>query len=164
VFSTDETLVRRVEQVTNLGFDGDRKATTQFGLNTKMSELHAATALAALDRLDAALKRRRSRRVLAAAGLCHPQDGHEHATWQFVPLTFETAAQRDEFRDQQRHCIEMRTYYEPLHRMSAFAPDHDVDLPVTEQLASTLLCLPMSDDLTDGEVSVIEQALRAHVS
>lgn len=52
----------------------------------------------------------------------------------------------------------------PIHLQPAYADSPPLSLPVTEQLARELLCLPMYPELTDGEVNAVCQAARAAVT
>ena len=91
VFTRSRELRERVEAAVNFGFGGDHVVTTTMGLNAKMSELHAATALAVLDGYEEVLKVRRQSaariRTSAAAELGW-QAGCALSTWQFVPALF----------------------------------------------------------------------------
>jgi dTDP-4-amino-4,6-dideoxygalactose transaminase len=52
VFTRDRALCERVELAVNFGLRSDRSVALEMGLNAKMSELHAAAALAVLDDFD----------------------------------------------------------------------------------------------------------------
>ncbi|MCW2951336.1 MAG: hypothetical protein JWQ48_506 [Conexibacter sp.] len=167
VFTRDARLRERVEQAINFGFDADHRVRTLNGLNGKMSELHAATALAVLDDFaDGVLAPRRR----AAASLRREagphltwQDGCEHSTWQFVPVAFDDATARAAAVDRCASAIETRTYYEPLHLMDALRnwPIAEGGLQRTEDLVGRLLCLPMANDLADREIAQIAAVIRS---
>jgi dTDP-4-amino-4,6-dideoxygalactose transaminase len=161
VTTTDPLLARRMLRLTNFGFDagvvGD-----DIGLNAKMAEWPAATALAVLDRYDDVLKARRAsaERMLAALaqhGYVH-QAGSEGAVWQFVPVLAPSPEVRAAaLAHGHRHGIELRTYFSvPLHRMPAFASKQIAgDLRHTHDLASRILSLPMANDLSDRDANAI---------
>jgi dTDP-4-amino-4,6-dideoxygalactose transaminase len=160
VFTRDRALYEKIEHAVNFGLRPDRSVAMARGLNAKMSELHAATALAVLDEYEPILesRRRTAARIRAQAD---PdiiwQDGCERSTWQFVPVVFPDADHR---RSAERWCedrVEVRRYYEPLHLMEPFGgyPVLDGGLACTAELCDRVLCLPMANDLSDEEVLAI---------
>lgn len=164
VFTRDRGLAAELRRRIEFGFDGRRTVTRRFALNAKLSEPAAAIALAALDELDRGLAARRA----AAMRIVHrlpagfrPQQGCEHGTWQFVPVTAPSAAVR-EVLAAARDAIEVRTYYEPLHAMPAFASSpRAASLDVTDDVSRRILSLPMAADLTDAEIETIVGSLVA---
>ena len=165
VFTRDRALCERVELAVNFGLRPDRSVGLQMGLNAKMSELHAATALAVLDEFDSILhsRRRAAARIRAEAGAGIAwQAGCERSTWQFVPVAFANPDQRAQARRSSGGRVEVRTYYEPLHEMDPYRhwPIVDGGLPQTAGLHERILCLPMANDLSDAELEVIASMLR----
>lgn len=168
--TADADLAQRVRRLANFGLEG-ASVTGPIGLNAKLAEWPAATALAVLDRLDDVLARRRQhaaamRSATASAGLTFQRVGGE-STWQFVPALAPSAGARaDVLREAQAAGVEVRTYFDPpLHRMPAFA-DAPVtgDLAVTEDLSARALSLPMANDLSSQDVAAIAAAVAAGVS
>ncbi|MEA2973435.1 MAG: hypothetical protein QOG82_1893 [Actinomycetota bacterium] len=159
VFSRDPDLVAEIARTANFAFDGDRRPQSPWGLNAKLDELHAATALAVLDGFDAALAVRRDRgaELLAVLGDGFtPQEGHQRGTFQFVPVLAADAALRDDILRRAAGRVELRTYYEPLHHSVAFAgAPRAGPLTVTDALAARMLSLPMFQDMTDAELHAI---------
>jgi dTDP-4-amino-4,6-dideoxygalactose transaminase len=124
------------------------------GLNAKMSELHAATGLAMLDRFPDALDRRRATaRQLQALFSSKPltyQVGSESSTWQVFQLLMPTAQSRQRTVTlASAHNIEVRTSFDPpLHRHPAFeCAEIAGDLPVTDHVAARALSLPMANTM-----------------
>ena len=98
VCSRDPDLAAKVSRLANFGFDAHHRV-AEPGLNAKLDEWHAATALAAIDRLPGVLAARRARAAgildrLSGLGLTR-QAGAERSTWQFVPVLARDAEQRD---------------------------------------------------------------------
>ena len=164
VFTQDRAVHERIERAVNFGLGADREVTTAMGLNAKMSELHAAVALAVLDDYDLILDHRRHMaqqiRAEAEPGV-RWQAGCERSTWQFLPVAFPDAERRRRAEAACDGVIETRTYYEPLHTMKPFS-----DCPVvvgglesTTDLRDRVLCLPMANDLSADEVQVIASVL-----
>ncbi len=163
VFTRDRELHERIEREVNFGFRPDHSVATGLGLNAKMSELHAAAALAVLDEYDAVLKRRRAtaadlrERVEAPVGW---QRECGRSTWQFAPLLFGDEDGREQARAACAGEVETRVYYQPVGQL---IPDQ-VDtaqggVPNAEDLYHRLLCLPMANDLTDPEIAAIATAI-----
>ncbi|HEX2160304.1 MAG TPA: DegT/DnrJ/EryC1/StrS family aminotransferase [Thermoleophilaceae bacterium] len=169
VFSHDARLIERIERTVNFGLDRDRSVVDPRGLNGKMSELHAATALAVLDELDSILAARRGAaaevRERAGADVSWQAES-ERSAWQFVPVAFADARARGEAQERCAARIETRVYYEPLHHMPAYRelPHASGGLSVTERLAQRLLCLPMANDLTSSEAVRIATAIRGRAA
>ncbi|HEX4491897.1 MAG TPA: aminotransferase class I/II-fold pyridoxal phosphate-dependent enzyme [Acidimicrobiia bacterium] len=159
IFSRDDALVARMARLANFGFDANRHPIERRGINAKLDELHAATALAALDDLDAQLTARHVRACRMREGLgaqLVPQLGHEHSTVQFVSLLARDRAARNRMFERADGRIEIRSYYEPLHRAPAFADLPRVaDLAVTDDIGGRIVSLPMAVDLTDSEIAEI---------
>jgi dTDP-4-amino-4,6-dideoxygalactose transaminase len=161
-------LARAIRELTNFGFAPDRAVHGTPGLNAKLDEWHAATALAALDRLDDVLAARRAIAEsllpeLSALGLSL-QRGSELGTWQFVPARAGSAEARSAVvAAGAASGVEVRCYFSPpLHLMPAFA--HCVragDLSVTEDLSTRMLSLPMANDLNSHDVARVLAVVRS---
>jgi dTDP-4-amino-4,6-dideoxygalactose transaminase len=171
VTTLDEDLLDRIEALHHFGFVEGRIATYAGG-NAKMDELHAASALAVLDRYDEILHRRRVvvasyREQLEPYGFAF-QTGSAGGTWQAAYLVAPDAATRDAVLAAGKEGgVGIGAYYDrPVHRHPAFAGDpvHG-SLATTEDLAARALALPMSNDLSPEElrrvVSVVVAAAEA---
>jgi dTDP-4-amino-4,6-dideoxygalactose transaminase len=165
VFTADQSLSERIAQQTKFGLDVHRALTDKPGLNAKMSELHAATALAALDDFETVLAARARRSVAIRTGLTEHgftfQLGCDASAWQFVPVLASNATVRQGILDAASSArVEIRTYHEPLHCMAALRSYETVgDLPVTRDLAGRMLSLPLANDLTEDEIGRIRALL-----
>jgi dTDP-4-amino-4,6-dideoxygalactose transaminase len=149
-------------RLANFGFDHQRRVGADIGLNAKMSELHAATGLAALDRHGDVLAARRERAARLLEGV-RPhgyvgQVGAPGSTFQYVPVLAPTPAVRDAaLAEGQARGVELRTYYEtPLHRLEPFArAPRSGPLTTTDRLASRALSLPMANSLSDEAIDAV---------
>jgi dTDP-4-amino-4,6-dideoxygalactose transaminase len=165
VTTTDPDRAERLVRLANFGFDRgviDR----DIGINAKLAEWPAATALAVLDGYDRVLgaRRERARRMLAALAEFgyRGQEGADGATFQFVPVLAPTTAVRDRaMRSAAAQEIELRSYFSvPLHRMPAFkSVASAAPLKDTEALAARVLSLPMANDLSEDAVEAIVRCL-----
>jgi dTDP-4-amino-4,6-dideoxygalactose transaminase len=165
ITTTDPQTAQRATRLTNFGFV-DGIVESDVGLNAKLPEWAAATALSVLDGYDDVIERRRTR----AARILHeiephgyrPQAGADHAVWQFVPVLAPSPVARGAALDlAAQNDLELRSYYAvPLHRMPAFQSMPVAgELRSTEWLAERTLSLPMANDLTDAEIEVIVNTL-----
>ncbi len=165
VSTRDDELARRMTRLANFGFD-DGVVHADAGLNAKLPEWSAATALAVLDGYDDVLARRRATAERMLEGLeahgYQRQAAAEGAAWQFVPVLAPSPAVRAAaLESARRHDIEVRTYFSvPLHRMPAFASVPSAGgLACTDDLAERALSLPMANDLSPRDTDAIVGAL-----
>jgi dTDP-4-amino-4,6-dideoxygalactose transaminase len=162
IVTQDEQIAAEMSLLLNFGLDDRRVPLRAFGLNAKLSEIHAAIGLAVLDGYDDVLERRRAlarriREPLEAAGFSF-QPGAERSTWQFVPTLAPSREARDAVLARSALAgIELRTYFAPpLHESPAFARAHRLDrLPVTDDVAGRILSLPLANDLADNDIERI---------
>jgi dTDP-4-amino-4,6-dideoxygalactose transaminase len=159
----DEAVADAARILINHGLGSDHEAVA-VGLNGKLDEWRAATALAGLDRLDDGLARRREaaatmRRNLSGAGLRF-QALAEQSSSQFVPaLAASTEHRKEVLATAGARGVEMRTYYSPpLHVSPAYgASDRAGVLPVTDDVSGRILSLPMSDEFSEVEQRQVAQ-------
>ena len=167
VTTCDPDLASRMRRLTNFGFD-DGTVDEDVGLNAKLAEWPAATALAVLDGYAEVLtaRRRAAERMLAALEPLgfERQCGADGAAWQFVSVLAPSIGIREAALERgRREGVEMRTYFSvPLHHMPAFASAPLAgDLRRTEELASRVLSLPMANDISDADIDAIVACLAA---
>ncbi len=141
------------------------------GLNARMSEYHAAMALVSLERFDRVLRRRRAlahryRDLLGMIPSVAVQGVgvEDHSTFKDLGLVIDPE-QFGLTRDQLvtgllAEGIETRNYFDPpMHLQHAYAPHHQGSLPVTEQVSSRVINLPLYTDLTPADVGRVVAAV-----
>jgi dTDP-4-amino-4,6-dideoxygalactose transaminase len=164
VVTESAELAGRISALTNFGFDAGHEVSSPFGLNAKMSEMHAAIGLAVLDGYDDVLRARRER-AERLRGELEPsgytfQAGARGSTWQFVPVLAPSAEVRDAaLASAAEQEIEIRSYHAPLHEIPAFAGFAQAPLAVTAELASRTLSLPLANDLPDDQLDRVARLL-----
>jgi dTDP-4-amino-4,6-dideoxygalactose transaminase len=148
-------MIEHVRSLSNFGFDAKRSVIMTHGTNAKLDELRAAVGLAVLDEIDGRIERRRASALHIIGALGHdfvPQVGHERGTYQFVSVLTPTPMRRERILRASKTVVQLRTYYEPLHRFPAFSGVSSYgDLAVTEDVAARILSLPMYDNMTEEE-------------
>ncbi len=171
----DPELKQRIDYLKNFGF-ADEVTVVAPGCNGKMNEVQAALGLLQLRRVDACIARRRAaaarytERLGGVPGLRlpAPPPGVE-GNGSYYPVLVDAAAfgrTRDELYDDLRGAgIHGRRYFYPL--ISRFPCYRDLpsarpgNLPVAEDAARRVLCLPLYDGLGDAGVDRVCDAVRA---
>jgi len=165
VVTTDAALARRVREALNFGFF-DARNCVRPSTNGKLSEYHAAVGLASADAWAATradLRRVAVRYVqrMTAAGLgarmhVMPTVAGCYALYVCVDAA-EAAALVRSLTDA---AIETRAWYgEGLHRHTWYASRPHGPLPVTEDLATRLVALPVAPDLDDEAIERVVGAI-----
>jgi dTDP-4-amino-4,6-dideoxygalactose transaminase len=170
VATTREDVAYRVRIGRDYANPGDYD--TRFvGLNGRMSEMHAATALASLEQYDANQARRFALVERYCAGLAEIPGirvqtvaAGDRSSWK----DFTIAVDHERFgidRDRLRAVlsaegVDTRMYFDPpVHRQHAYRHAPSRALPVTDEVARRVLSLPvypaMAEDAVDGIVRLI---------
>jgi dTDP-4-amino-4,6-dideoxygalactose transaminase len=168
VYSASSQLIHSLHSMSNFGFSGPRNAVT-IGLNGKMSEVAALLATLRLQDFDAVMQRRANiveqyRRALPELSF-QPVTAHRQAH-QFTPtlLPREMADCRAAIQaEMRRRGVESASYFSPhVAEQDYFRAHADLTtLPITNDVASRALTLPLFDTMTDGEVQEVTQAVKA---
>jgi len=175
VTTNDGDLAARVRLARNYGNPGDYNCQVA-GLNARMSELHAAVALATLSKLAQRVARRNelvavfAKRVDGVPGIRIPEvDPGDLSTYKDLTLVLDeqafgldvqmlAAALSAEGVDSRRY------FYPAVHRQDAYAYlGEPQSLPVTDALAPRVLTLPLwtqMDDATVGQLA--DLVVRCH--
>ncbi len=170
VMSKDLALIHGIRTRANFGFDGTREAVHP-AINAKLSEYHAAVALAALDEWNEARREwmavaQSYRAVLPNSNTIRLQDGFGQnwiASTCLVSLQNSNAARAEAALAQAG--IETRRWWgQGAHAHRATAGFPRASAPVTEQLARSTLGLPLYRDLESEQVrrivDIVVQASR----
>jgi dTDP-4-amino-4,6-dideoxygalactose transaminase len=172
IATNDDVLAERCRIGRDYGNPGDYD-TLFVGLNARMSELHAATALASFEDLEERIGRRnelaeRYRKALAELpGICFPAvaDG-DRSTYKDFTILIEA----DEFGMDADGAAEVlaaegvatrRYYAPPVHRQRAYRSLAlgNGSLPVTDWAAARVLTLPLWTGMLDEQVDRVGLAL-----
>ncbi|HEX7389199.1 MAG TPA: DegT/DnrJ/EryC1/StrS family aminotransferase, partial [Acidiphilium sp.] len=133
----------------------------RIGMNGRLDTMQAAILLAKLDIFEAELARREAIARAYDAGLTGrvtipARVESSISAWAIYAVLFETSAERDAAQARLRgHGVPSAIYYpKPLHHQPAYAASHDgTALPVSEDVATRILALPIHPDLDDDQVA-----------
>lgn len=170
VATSDGDLAERLRLARDYGNPGDYD--TRFvGMNARLSELHAAVALASLAHLDArvayrnavAARYRARMGEIPGIGFQAVPEGSRSSYKDFTILVDRAGfgASRDAVvRALHAEGIPTRPYYSPpVHRQTAYAGVESPALPITDRLSSQVVSLPMWSHLPMESVDRIAEAL-----
>ena len=147
------------------------------GLNGRLSEMHAAIALASISHIDEHLASRRrmaaryADAILGIPGVrVQAVDEGDESTFKDFTIAIdalEYGADRDTLVSVLRaEGVDTRNYFDPpVHRQQSHATRSPSDLPVTDAVARTVVSLPLypalTDDAIDGIIELIAAAPQA---
>ncbi len=168
IICSDDKTKRRIDQLKNFGYV-DELTVVAPGINGKMSEVNAAFGILELQHFDRALALRkqidgRYREMLSnVKGIrCIQEAGEIAANYSYFPILVDSdyPVSRDELYEKlKRQGIFARRYFYPLisdFPMYRGLPSAHLDnLPVANEIALKVLCLPIYPGLTDTEVDFI---------
>jgi len=169
VSSTCEELVSRVALLRNFGqmTDGD---CLEPGWNAKMMEVCAIIGSLQLERFEETLVVRRALAARYLAYFSHHKyfetvdvPSFQEPAWLYFPVLIRDNAglSRDDFvralNDENIYC---RTYFHrPCHRMTVYDRGATESLVITEYVAQRVVCFPLFNDMTAGELDLILAAV-----
>lgn len=150
--------------MTNFGIDTKTMNIVDGGINTKMSEVHAAMGLAVLDDIDLIMNHRIAL-FLAYKEKLSPYVGlpqwHSDADFNgaYFPITFESkAASERVLNTLQANGIVARRYFSPsLNVLNIF--NNNNQAPNAESFATRTLCLPLFYDMSVNDIDFISQQI-----
>jgi perosamine synthetase len=170
VTTDDDELAQRMRLLRNHGM------TRQYhheilGWNWRLSDILSAVGCCQMDRLDAiiATKRENARhlgQLLAEVpGVTPPAapDDREHV-YMIYPLLVDVERRPAVTAALDAAGIEWRVYFPPAHLQPVFAGSEVPSLPITENVASRIVCIPFHAKLTRAELDEIAATIRSAAS
>lgn len=164
----DPELHEKLKRIRFFGHN-DAKDVVEEGFNGKMTEVHAALGLANLKYFDQVLADRKKkhllyRELLSANPSLSFQAFHVgQVNYSYFPVVFESEPQllAAEKNLQENAIVPRRYFYPSVNTYRAIVPDAPA-MPVSEDLASRILCLPLYWKLTEQDVRRIAVLLGAN--
>jgi len=159
----DDALCDKVRKMINFGFTGPESIEC-LGINAKMNEFQAAMGLCLLDQIDESITRRGELVALydelLPDCLVH-QRWHEEArsNHSYYPVVFESEVLTKKVQQalNAENIFPRRYFYPSLDGLDFLAKGQCV--PVSRDIASRILCLPLFADLTDTECEMIAKTI-----
>ena len=161
-----DTLNKRLERLRFFGYNSDKQI-EDIGTNGKMTEIHAALGLANLKLLEKTFQHRKVlndlyRDELRSFGKVKFQKISEGSNHSYFPLIFNSA---DEMLVAQSalvgdNFIPRRYFYPSLNTVPQCADDSK--MPVSESIASRILCIPCSNSVSVDDAWRIAKLIRSN--
>lgn len=167
VYSHSSDLIAQLRRAGNFAFGPERAAMAD-GFNTKLPEILAAVALAALDNFSGnVLERVRLGNLYADAFSSLIPDGWKQQTWngsvvhQFMPALAPAARTGSEVIGALSDAgVQARQYFSPpCHQQPAFRECGGQDLSVTDEISKRIISLPLWEGLPDRKILEIVSLL-----
>lgn len=166
VTTDDDRLAETIRSIANYG-SGEKYHNQYKGVNSRLDEVQAALLQVKLKYLEADTERRRQIAAQYLEGIHNneivlPQVRHpEGHVWHlFVIRTSNREALQVYLHEMG---IQTQIHYPiPPHKQEAYKEWRHLNLPITEQIHSEVLSLPISPVLTDEEVNKVIEALNAY--
>lgn len=170
ITTNDADLASRLSTMRTFGFAGQDQVRDTGGLNAKLCELHAAMALANLDRLDQTVAENRAIYRLYQSGLAEvdglrllPFDEDHQTSFKNIIVEVEDdwpTSRDDLVRLLNAERILARAYYDPpLHLKPMRYPHCTGDLPLTKKLAKRFISMPCGSHVSTTDVERVLEFL-----
>jgi len=167
VTTNDDALAKTIRALANYG--SETKYINKYpGLNSRLDEIQAAVLDVKLKYLDAENQRRREIADYYLANVTNPKIKLPQRPAEELAHTWHVFVVRTKERDRLQRFLaaaDIQTlihYPIPIHKQEAYANLSTLYLPITEQIHSEVLSLPMSPVLTNEEVKKIVDTLNAY--
>lgn len=166
IFASDEKLLEQIGLLRAFGHKGD--VHISLGINGKQSEIHAAMGIVNLRVIDRLIQERKEKymRYVNELGdviqFIHPAiPAHIQYNYSYVPVLLPDASQMEEVIEKlQANGVGVRRYFYPSLNQLPYIEGAAV-CPVSEDLASRVICLPMFNALTEDEQSTVITAIKS---
>ncbi|MFA5171066.1 MAG: DegT/DnrJ/EryC1/StrS family aminotransferase [Sulfuriferula sp.] len=166
VVCKDPRIAERIYQLKMFGHLGEDKY-FDIGINAKMSELHAAMGLCVLPKVAEQIKLRKAcvnhyDEMLSQCGLQRPAPQADFTyNYAYYPVVFEThQAMMSARQALMSQDINPRRYFYPsLNTLPFLKPELKRACPVSEDIATRVLCLPLHAALSVEEISMISDII-----
>ena len=159
VITKDPTLLQRMARMRNFGHSGP-ETFSGIGINGKNSEFHAAMGLTNLPYIESILAKRKAdhqryNQKLDSLKLQTPvilKDAEFN--YSYYSIVFNSQQECENvFETLKNHEIFARRYFYPL--LSSLNYVSSKEMPVAESIASRVLCLPLSYQITSAEIDMV---------
>jgi dTDP-4-amino-4,6-dideoxygalactose transaminase len=157
IICNNDDLAEKIRRIRDFGINGPEAFFNEVGINAKMSEFHAALGLCVLPTVSAVIERRKSictlyERQLKGSNLTRPNPpAATDYNYAYYPVLFTSEASLKKTQKALNDAnIFPRRYFYPLLNKLAYV--NPAAVPVAEDVASRVLCLPLYVELANDEV------------
>ncbi len=164
IFTSDDTIAQRASLMRNFGHDGPEKF-SEVGINGKNSEFHAAMGLCNLLYVDSILESRKRQYELYAQKLNAPGfkgqkiSNNTAYNYSYYPVIFESEKKALKAKlELEKNNIYPRRYFYPSLNSLPFL-NSSSNCPISENIASKILCLPMYYGLSSQGIKKITRII-----
>ena len=158
-FTLDKELDEKLRRIRFFGFENHADI-VEDGTNGKMTEVHAAVGIANLKYLDAALADRKKKYTMYKDALSKDstlsfQKIHEGCNYSYFPVIFkdEETLLKVQAKLNENHIFPRRYFWPSVNTFTKLVPY--VSMPVSEDIASRILCLPLYYALSEEDLQRI---------
>lgn len=158
-FTQNKEFDEKLRRIRFFGFENHADI-VEDGTNGKMTEVHAAVGLANLKYLEAALEDRKKKYALYKDGLSADktlsfQRINEGCNYSYFPVIFkdEETALKVMAALNAEHIFPRRYFYPSVNKFTKLVPY--TPMPVSEDIASRILCLPLYFTLSEDDIQRI---------
>lgn len=155
-FTLDKELDEKLRRIRFFGFENHTDI-VEDGTNGKMTEVHAAVGIANLKYLDAALADRKRKYAMYKDALSKDktltfQKINESCNYSYFPVIFrdEETLLKVQARLNAEHIFPRRYFWPSVNTFTKLVPY--VPMPVSEDIASRILCLPLYYTLSEEDI------------
>ena len=166
--TTNEELNEELKRIRFFGFDNSKDVVTD-GFNGKMTEVHAAVGIANLDWMDKALADRKEKYFYYKDNLSKNknlsfQKITDYCNYSYFPVIFESEQDllKCEKALNSEHYFPRRYFYPSVNTFSKIVPY--VNMPVSEDIASRILCLPLYYTLKNQHIQNIVEIINKTIA
>ena len=158
-FTLDKELDEKLRRIRFFGFENHTDI-VEDGTNAKMTEVHAAVGIANLKYLDAALVDRKKKYAMYKEALSKDstlsfQKINEGCNYSYFPVIFkdEETLLKVQAELNENHIFPRRYFWPSVNTFTKLVPY--VSMPVSEDIASRILCLPLYYTLSEKDMQRI---------
>jgi hypothetical protein len=156
----DNKIAKRIERIRFFGFD-ENNDVVENGFNGKMSEIHAALGLANLKYLEEILEDRKNKyekyynNLSKFKNLRFQKLIHGSSNYSSFPIIFNREDDLINVLNKlnEKNIYARRYFYPSLNKFEKILPN--IYMPVSEDIAQRILCLPLFKDLHFSDIDVI---------
>lgn len=161
----DDEFDKKMRQIRNFGYDN--YVIKEVGINSKMSEFHAAMGLLVIKNMNKILQNRINSHHLYDSHLdssfCKKVNINKDIEWNYSYYPLVISNEKDLIGIMEllktRNIFARRYFYPSLHNLKFADSSH---APLSDSIAKRMLCLPLYDGITENEIIQITDLINSY--